>query len=380
MGMSKNTFFTFAITLLFSASTSLTAADKVDSTQVSKKLTTIDAELLRVNANVVKTIQRQITVEKNKTEEFLDRSVIILPYVSKEINTNNLPQAMQYLPAAVSRFNKFNMTEHGVGIWNLPYIIGRRYGLQIDHDIDERRDIAKSTKAAIAYLKDLQKQYNNWYYTFFAFVTSPSELNGILQNEEKTSFYSLYNRLSETQQNYYDELVSAAYVCNFYQDHQLSKHQAVTNVNTTYITAHTHISIKDLVARIQMNETDFLSYNLSLRGNNIPKGFQFQLPNYKIELYESIKDSLKLGTKVASIDSSATVSPTNASINNSKTPSPTPQTSTNNNNKTIYHKVKSGDTVWGICKKYGITEAKLKAHNKINGNNIQIGQTLKIIK
>lgn len=368
--MSKNIF--LATVLFVLTSCAALAADKVDSTQVSKKLTSIDTELLKVNANVVKTIQRQITVERNKTEEFLDRSVAILPYISKEINTSNLPAAMQYLPAAVSSFNKFNITEHGVGIWNLPYIIGRRYGLQIDHDIDERRDITQSTKAAIAYLKDLQKQYNNWYYTFFAFVTSASELNSILDTEEKTTFYSLYNRLNAIQQNYYNQLVSAAYVCNFYQDHQFNKIQSVTNVRTTFITAETYISIKDLLARINMSEIDFLSYNLSLRGNNIPKGFQFQLPNQKAEIYESIKDSLKFEPKVLPKDSSATFSSSNTSINTQNT-----STSTN---KTLYHKVKSGDTVWAICKKYGITEAKLKAHNKINGNNIQIGQSLKIVK
>ncbi len=348
-------------------------AGKIDSLQVSKRLKTIDADFFKVNATVVSIIQKQLSTDKKKTEEFLDRSGSILPVVSQEISASHLPVALQYLPAAVSQFNQFNMTEHGVGIWNLPYIIGRRYGLQIDHDIDERRDISKSTIAAISYLKDLQKQYNNWYLSIFAFVSSPSELNSRLMDENELSFVALYSSLSESQQEYYNQLVSAAYVCNFYHEHQLSKTKQVANNATTQITAQNLISIKDMLARIGMSEFEFLSYNLSLRGNNIPSGFSFYLPNNKIAVYESIKDSLVVSRKLTlAKDSTTVVTPKVVEKTETKTNAPV--------SKTIYHKVKSGDTVWGICKKYNITESKLKAHNKINGNNIQIGQSLKIVK
>jgi membrane-bound lytic murein transglycosylase D len=45
-----------------------------------------------------------------------------------------------------------------------------------------------------------------------------------------------------------------------------------------------------------------------------------------------------------------------------------------------WYTVKSGDSLWGIANKYSTTVEKIKADNNLSGNNLQIGQKLKIIK
>lgn len=349
----------------------LLANGKIDSALVSKKLNSVEGGFYKVNSNIVNTIEKQLFVDKTKTEELLTRSTFLLPIVSKEINSSHLPAALQYLPAAVSGFNKFNITERGVGIWNLPYIIARKYGLQIDHDIDERRDISKSTDAALLYLKDLKSQYNNWYLAIFAFVSSPSELNNQINENKDISFASIYSALNENQQKYYDQFVSAAYIFNFHSEYHLIKPTLSPKATTISIIAENSISIKKLVNQLNINENEFLSYNLSLRGNNIPKGFEFQLPSAKVDKYESLKDSMltEFNKNPSYVLSDV------PNIKSNETP-----TAPKSNTNIIYHKVKSGDSVWGICKKYGISESKLKAHNSFKGNNILVGQTLKIVK
>jgi membrane-bound lytic murein transglycosylase D len=47
---------------------------------------------------------------------------------------------------------------------------------------------------------------------------------------------------------------------------------------------------------------------------------------------------------------------------------------------TKFHQVKSGDTIWGICQKYEITEDELRAWNKIKKDNLLKGQKLKVSK
>lgn len=351
------------------------ANGKVDSALVTKRLNSIENGFYKVNSSIVNTIEKQLFADKTKTEELLTRSTALLPIVSKEINSNHLPLALQYLPAAVSEYNKFSITERGVGIWNLPYIIGRKYGLQINHDIDERRDIVKSTDAALLYLKDLQSQYNNWYLSIFAFVSSPSELNNQIKAYQDVSFGSIYSALNENQQKYYNQFVSAAYVYNFYSDYQLTKPVLSARTATVSVVAENSISIKKLLNQLNIKEVDFLSYNLSLRGNNIPKGFEFQLPTTKINEYENLKDSML--TEVNKNPSYVLdESPSNYIESKPKEVPIAPKS----NDNIVYYKVKSGDTVWGICKKYGISESKLKAHNNFKGNNILVGQTLKIVK
>ena len=51
-----------------------------------------------------------------------------------------------------------------------------------------------------------------------------------------------------------------------------------------------------------------------------------------------------------------------------------------NNPKTIIYKVKKGDNLYNISKRYGINLDKLKKDNNLINNNLRIGQTLKIIK
>ncbi len=47
---------------------------------------------------------------------------------------------------------------------------------------------------------------------------------------------------------------------------------------------------------------------------------------------------------------------------------------------TTWHTVQSGDTLWGIANKYSTTVEKIKSDNNLTGNNLQVGQRLKIIK
>ncbi len=47
----------------------------------------------------------------------------------------------------------------------------------------------------------------------------------------------------------------------------------------------------------------------------------------------------------------------------------------NDENQTIYI-VKSGDSLWSIAKKYNTTVDELKRKNKLNSNNLKIGQQL----
>ena len=44
----------------------------------------------------------------------------------------------------------------------------------------------------------------------------------------------------------------------------------------------------------------------------------------------------------------------------------------------VYHTVQTGETIYKICSKYNITETQLRSLNQIKGNNIMIGQKLRI--
>lgn len=49
-----------------------------------------------------------------------------------------------------------------VGLWQFIPTSGRMYGLTVDRWVDERRDPARSTQAAIRFLSDLHQRFGNW--------------------------------------------------------------------------------------------------------------------------------------------------------------------------------------------------------------------------
>ncbi|MDG1237650.1 MAG: LysM peptidoglycan-binding domain-containing protein [Flavobacteriales bacterium] len=102
--------------------------------------------------------------------------------VDSIMNSSAIDQKLSYLPLIISGYKRRNK-----GIWNLNYITGSS-NLQINHYIDERLDVKKSTICAIAYLKFLKKKYksNNW--VMLAFLTSPSYVSNVLNSSNSNKW------------------------------------------------------------------------------------------------------------------------------------------------------------------------------------------------
>ena len=62
------------------------------------------------------------------------------------------------------------------------------------------------------------------------------------------------------------------------------------------------------------------------------------------------------------------------------TPKPTPKPKPKPKPTVITHKVKKGDTLSGLSRKYGTSISKIQSANGIRGSVIRLGQTLKIPK
>lgn len=96
--------------------------------------------------------------------QWLERASIYMPLIQNELKKAGLPTDLAFMVMIESGFAP-NAVSHAsaVGPWQFIEPTGKRYGLKTQYWLDERRDLKKSTLAAIRYIKDLHEEFGSWY-------------------------------------------------------------------------------------------------------------------------------------------------------------------------------------------------------------------------
>ncbi|MCX7726742.1 MAG: transglycosylase SLT domain-containing protein [Chitinispirillaceae bacterium] len=93
---------------------------------------------------------------KDVVARYLKRKDKYFPMINQTLRQKNLPLELAYVSMLESGFNPMALSHAGArGLWQFMPETGRRYGLRVDGNIDERCDPIKSTYAAAEYFKDL---------------------------------------------------------------------------------------------------------------------------------------------------------------------------------------------------------------------------------
>ena len=97
-------------------------------------------------------------------EKWLRRYFKYEKVIRRIIKSYGLPDDLIFVAMAESGFSTRAVSPmNAVGPWQFIEGTARRYDLKIDLWVDERRDVIKSTYAALNYLRDLYDMFGNWY-------------------------------------------------------------------------------------------------------------------------------------------------------------------------------------------------------------------------
>jgi hypothetical protein len=130
---------------------------------------------------------------------WIKRSRQTLAPIEAALRVHGLPPDLKYVAVAESSLRPHAGSSKGaMGYWQFIEPTGRKYGLRVDSEKDERRSLLASTEAALAYLKELRQIFGSWTLAVAAYNMGENGLRNDISQQNVRDYYRLYLPL-ETQ-------------------------------------------------------------------------------------------------------------------------------------------------------------------------------------
>jgi membrane-bound lytic murein transglycosylase D len=145
-------------------------------------------------------VQREIEWLQRNPEyvaRVFGRAQRYLHYVVNEVESRGLPGDLALLPVVESAFNPFAYSRsHASGLWQFIAPTGERYGLRRNYYQDQRRDVLESTRAALEFLAQLRDRFDgDWFLAIAAYNYGAGNvqraINRNIALHRSTDFFSL---------------------------------------------------------------------------------------------------------------------------------------------------------------------------------------------
>ncbi|MGB3225991.1 MAG: LysM peptidoglycan-binding domain-containing protein [Desulforhopalus sp.] len=288
--------------------------------------------------------------QRAQFSRWLARSAMYRPMMEKELEKAGLPKDLVYLAMIESGYNELACSSaKAIGLWQFMKPTGKQYNLHIDKYVDERHDPLKSTMAAASYLSDLYREFGDWYLAVAAYNGGPGTIRGGLRKHKVDNFWDLAGKdyLHLETKRYVPKLIAALLIAKEPEKYGF---------------------------------TD-ISYYKPLRYDTLTVG-----PGMSLEAIALISDSTSKEIKKLNQELKLGKTPLNREQYEVKIPQATAEIAMKNLSRlhsivsTGYknHKVKKGDTLSSISKKYNINKTTLLKVNALHNSKLAHGRILKI--
>lgn len=344
-------------------------------TMYAKRLISIPSIVrMRYNKPVRSCIDRYLK-NRSQVSYMLGISEFYMPMFEAEIDRLGLPHELKYLPVIESAMNPTAKSRVGAkGLWQFMFGTSKLYGLKSNNYIEDRYDPLKSTKAALAYLKELYTMFNSWELAIAAYNCGPGNVRkAITRSGGKTDFWKIYRWLPKETRGYLPAFIAANYIMTYYEDHGICPMEPNIPIATDTIQINRNLHFKQIVevCGASLEELRALNpqyikdiipgeneaYTLRLTNDMVTKFIENEdkIYSYKADVYFPDRDIAKMLKE--------------AKANNE-----------GYSGKLVYHKIKKGETLNKIARKYKVTVKQIMKWNKMRNTKIRVGKTLKIYR
>lgn len=336
------------------------------------------------NQVVKQFIERYSDKLRGSVSYMLGAANFYMPIFEQALETYGLPLELRYLPVIESALNPNAVSRVGAtGLWQFMLETGKRYGLEVNSLVDERRDPVKSSYAAARYLRDLYKIFDDWSLVIAAYNCGPNKVNQAIHRAKgSVDYWQIYPYLPKETRGYVPAFIAANYIMNYYCEHNICPMITELPISTDTIVVDKNLHLEQIAKVLSVNIEHLRALNPQYRRdivNGLTEPSVVRLPlslvgsfiDNEDSIYAYKRDELLLKREVVAVND---IKP---SYSKSKaTKRRTSKRSSRSRRKTVT--VRQGDTLSEIAKRNGTTVKKLRRLNGIKGSNIRAGKKIRV--
>ncbi|MDQ2186673.1 transglycosylase SLT domain-containing protein [Alcaligenaceae bacterium A4P071] len=362
-----------------------------------------------------------------------------LYYVIEEINRRGLPTELALLPFVESAYNPTALSSaRAAGLWQFVPATGTQFNLKQDWWLDERRDPVASTNAALDYLEYLFNMQGDWYLALASYNWGEGSVRRAMDKNSTAGLATDYLSLNmpDETRNYVPKLQAIKNILANPQKYAVTLPPVSNTPYFVTVRKNKDMDVSLAAKLAEMPEEEFKALNPSfnrpiIRGEHSPAlllpADRLERFNANIEAYEGELSTWKVysaqkGESFASIAQRHGVSESvlrsvngvaglkrtaaaqtllvpgknNVQLASLETPSEAVEAVSSSRTRAVVvvpanrnprnkpnvrtHRVKNGDTLFGIAQKYNTSVDALRALNNLKGKNanLKIGSSLRI--
>ena len=315
----------------------------------------------------------ELFTEKRRTliRYVLGMSDYYFPIFEQILDEYGLPQELKYLPVIESALNPVALSRVGAsGIWQFMLPTAKSYGLEVNSLVDERRDPVQATHAACRYFVDSYNTYGDWHLAIAAYNCGVGAVNRAIRRANgKRNFWDIYPYLPRETRSYVPLFIAAAYVMNYYCDHNICPvHANLPLASDTVMVSRMlhleqvadalHLDIDLLQAMNPQYKLDILPGNIEPMPLKLPAMGTFAFAGNEDSVYAHRYEELLADCKPIDLSGNGGIPASRRQL--------------------ISHTVKTGETLYTIANQYGVEAKNIRQWNGLGSNRVARGVRLRV--
>lgn len=309
-------------------------------------------------------IKLYLKTRKNNYATFMARAKFYFPLIEEQLAKYKIPLEMKYLVVVESALNPLAKSPVGAtGLWQFMYQTGQQYGLKVSSYVDERSDVLKATEAACKYLNSLYKIFGDWDLALAAYNSGPGNVTKAIRRSGSKNYWNLRDFLPRETASYVPLFYTTMYLFEFAEAHNIKpKNSSIQYYQTDTIQVKKQITFEQISKATSIDKKMLKFLNPQYFLDVIPvikdRHYTLTLPTNYIGLFVQNEDRIY---KFAQEDAL-------------KREKPLPKYTELNHR--IRYRVKNGDFLGKIARKYGVSVKKIMRWNGMRNTKLKIGKRL----